>query len=209
MQIHSIPLADHIFFFTSCCRCRGKEKALLYIFCVRFGYTTIFFPHLFSLPSLFFKLSTESAACTCLKWEDFEVQQLCQSFFLWFLSKLILTYSVSAVHLGLRIHLYGDDDQKGKYKNFVFGQQLVLYKMKSNQPKQSCLLSNYVAVRALLQKLLIVSICKELIIVLFSCIMLLGKKKKHRVCLFIFCFVDHILPLFLVKYFSPVSCILY
>lgn len=152
-----------------------------------------FFPHLFSLPSLFFKLSTESAACTCLKWEDFEVQQLCQSFFLWFLSKLILTYSVSAVHLGLRIHLYGDDDQKGKYKNFVFGQQLVLYKMKSNQPKQSCLLSNYVAVRALLQKLLIVSICKELIIVLFSCIMLLGKKKNigfvssSFVLLIIFC----------------------
>lgn len=169
-----------------------REGFALHLLCAVWLYNYFFFPHLFSLPSLFFKLSTESAACTCLKWEDFEVQQLCQSFFLWFLSKLILTYSVSAVHLGLRIHLYGDDDQKGKYKNFVFGQQLVLYKMKSNQAKQSCLLSNYVVVRALSQKLLMVAICKELIIVLFSCIMLLGEKNigfvsSSFVLLIIFC----------------------
>lgn len=45
---------------------------------------------------------------------------------MWFLSKFILTYSVSVVYLGLRIHLYGDDDQRGKYGYFVFGQQLLL-----------------------------------------------------------------------------------
>lgn len=83
---------------------------------------------------------------------------------MWFLSKLILTYSVSVVRFGLHIHLCGDDDQKGKYENFVFRQQLVVYKTKSNQPKQSCSLSKYVAVRALLQKLLMVSICNELIL---------------------------------------------
>lgn len=117
--------------------------------------------------------------------------------FLWFLSKLILTYSVSVVRFGLHIHLCGDDDQKGKYENFVFRQQLVVYKTKSNQPKQSCSLSKYVAVRALLQKFLMVSICNELILSFILLHNASGRSKGSDHLLIIFC------PFFLlVKCFS-------
>lgn len=72
--------------FTSCSRCSRKEKILLYIFHVQLSYTTFLFGFFFSSSLLsptspFSKLPTTSTACIRLKWEDFKVQKLWQSFF--------------------------------------------------------------------------------------------------------------------------------
>lgn len=81
MQIQSIPLADCIFFLLHAADVVEKRRlCFTSSVCGLVIQLFFFFPSL-SLTSLFFKLPTESAACTCLKWEDFEVQQLCQRFF--------------------------------------------------------------------------------------------------------------------------------
>lgn len=95
VQIH-ILVFFYLFFkfcltislFTSCWRCSRKE-ILLYIFHVQFSYTTflfVSFPFWCPVSHISFsKLPTTSIACIHLKWEDFKVQKLCQSFFVAFI----------------------------------------------------------------------------------------------------------------------------
>lgn len=190
MQIQSIPLADCIFFLLHAADVVEKRRLCFTSSVCGLVIQLFFFPISFSDISV---LQTANWIC-CLYLSEvgrFWSAAALPEVFLWFLSKLILTYSVSVVRFGLHIHLCGDDDQKGKYENFVFRQQLVVYKTKSNQPKQSCSLSKYVAVRALLQKLLMVSICNELIL---SFILLHNASGRSKG--FVWSSFDHILPLF-------------
>lgn len=102
--------------FTSCWRCSGKKKTLLYIFHVPFSYTTFFFfPPLLSPTSPFSKVPTTSTDCVHLKWEDFEVQfflvVFIQANFLYFCGLLGATYS---------------SIWSGKYGHSVFGLAILI-----------------------------------------------------------------------------------
>lgn len=102
--------------FTSCWRCSGKKKTLLYIFHVPFSYTTLFsFPPLLSPTSPFSKVPTTSTDCVHLKWEDFEVQfflvVFIQANFLYFCGLLGATYS---------------SIWSGKYGHSVFGLAILI-----------------------------------------------------------------------------------
>lgn len=81
-----------IFLFNSSWKCSGKEKILLDIFHVQLSRNFFvwlgFFPPLSTSP--FSKVLTTSTACICLKWEDFKVQKLCQSFFVVFIQANLL-----------------------------------------------------------------------------------------------------------------------
>lgn len=76
-------------------------------------------------------------------------KELCQSLFV-VLSKLT---SISVVYLGLLIHLYGDDDQSGKYGHFMFGLAITSHSVENNP----AYFQNNLVVRSHLQKCPIVS----------------------------------------------------